>query len=120
DLDVRLIDRNRRALTARVVCVPFQGEDRYYLTTLPREIFSPADVAELYRVRWEVELLFRGWKGARRLDEGRRLGTQASAETAVSASLLAASLSRDLAFEFERLAYQGIDTAPEGAFSPSA
>jgi hypothetical protein len=120
DLDVRLVDRNRRALTARVVCVPFEGEDRYYLTTLPREIFSPHDVAELYRIRWEVELLFRGWKGAMRLDEVRRLQTQASLETAVSASLLAASFSRDLAFEFERLSHQGINTAPDGAFPPSA
>jgi putative transposase len=120
DLDVRIVDRNHRALVARVVCVPFEGEDRYYLTTLPREIFSPHDVAELYRVRWEVELLFRGWKGAMRLDEVRRLRTQASLETAVSASLLAASLSRDLAHEFERLTNQGIDTAPDGAFPPSA
>jgi putative transposase len=120
DLEVRLVDRNHRALVARVVCVPFVGEDRYYLTTLPREIFSPHDVAELYRVRWEVELLFRGWKGAMRLDEVRRLHTRASLETAVSASLLAASLSRDLAFEFERLTHQGIDTAPDGAFPPSA
>ena len=55
-----------------------------------------------------------------RLDEVRRLQTQASLETAVSASLLAASLSRDLAFEFERLTNQGIDTAQNGAFPPSA
>jgi putative transposase len=120
DLDVRIVDRDRRALVARVVCVPFEGQDRYYLTTLPREIFSPHDVAELYRVRWEVELLFRGWKGAMRLDEVRRLQAQASLETAVSASLLAASLSRDIAFEFDRLTNQGIDTAPDGAFPPSA
>jgi putative transposase len=120
DLDVRLVDSDHRELVARVVCVPFEGEDRYYLTTLPRAIFTPHDVAELYRVRWEVELLFRGWKGAMRLDEVRRLRTQASLETAVSASLLAASLSRDLAFEFERLTNQGIDTAPNGAFPPSA
>jgi putative transposase len=120
DLDVRLVDSKRRGLIARVVCVPFKGEDRYYFTTLPREIFSPHDVAELYRVRWEVELLFRGWRGAMRLDEVGRLRTQASLDTAVSASLLAASLSRDLAFEFERLTNQGIDTAPDGAFPPSA
>ena len=45
--------------TARAVCVPFEGEDRWYLTTLPRDRFSPCDVAELYRLRWEVELYFR-------------------------------------------------------------
>jgi putative transposase len=118
DLDVRLVDSRKRVLVARVVCVPFDGEDRYYLTTLPREIFTPYDVAELYRIRWEVELLFRGWKGALRLDEVRRLRTQAALEAAVSASLLAASLSRDIAFELEQLANGGIDTAPDGAFPP--
>ena len=120
DLDVRLVDCHKRVLVARVVCVPFGGEDRYYLTTLPREIFTPHDVAELYRVRWEVELLFRGWKGAMRLDEVRRLKTEASLAAAVSASLLAASLSRDLAWEIEQLANEGITTAPDGAFPPSA
>lgn len=120
DLDVRLLDRHKRVLVARVICVPFEGEDRYYLTTLPREIFTPHDVAELYRVRWEIELLFRGWKGAMRLDEVRRLRTQASLEAAVSASLLAASLSRDMAYEIDHLTNEGIDTAPDGAFSPSA
>ena len=120
DLDVRLVDCHKRELVARVVCVPFAGEDRYYLTTLPREIFTPHDVAELYRVRWEVEILFRDWKGAMRLDEVRRLRTPPSLEAAVSASLLAASLSRDMAYEIDQLANEGIDTAPEGAFSPSA
>jgi hypothetical protein len=119
DLDVRLVHHDKRECIARVVCVPFDGEDRYYLTTLPREIFTEHDVAELYRVRWEVELLFRGWKGAMRLDEVQRLRAQASLEAAVSSSLLAATLSRDLAFEIERLANEGIDTAPDGAFPPS-
>ena len=35
-------------------------------------------------------------------------------------SLLAASLSRDMAYEIDQLANEGIDTAPEGAFPPSA
>ena len=118
DLDVRLVDAHDREVVARVVCVPFAREDRYYLTTLPRAIFTPADVAELYRVRWEVELLFRGWKGAMRLAEVRRLRTPPALEAAVSASLLAASLSRDLAFEIEQLTNEGIDTAPDGAFPP--
>lgn len=55
DLDVVLTD-DRRSVLARVVCVPFGGQDRYYLTTLPRDVFTPHDVAELYRARWEVEI----------------------------------------------------------------
>ena len=56
DLDVEIEHRKSgRRVLARVVCVPFDGEDRYYLTTLPRSIFTPHDIAELYRVRWEVD-----------------------------------------------------------------
>ncbi len=105
DLDVVLTDE-RRSVLARVVCVPFGGEERYYLTTLPREVFTAHDVAELYRVRWEVELFFRNWKGAVRLDEVRRLEHPVSLEVAITASLLAAVLARDMSAGLERLAEQ--------------
>jgi hypothetical protein len=95
DLDVVITD-DRRSVLARVVCVPFGGEDRYYLTTLPRSLFTPHDVAELYRVRWEVERFFRGWRGALRLDEVRRLTHTQSLDAAVTASLLAAALAHEL------------------------
>ena len=56
DLDVEICDGKGRRAVARVVCVPFGGEDRYYLTTLPRDVFTAYDVAELYRLRWAVEI----------------------------------------------------------------
>lgn len=93
DLDVKIIHGDREVV-ARVVCVPFGGEDRYYLTTLPREIFTPHDIAEMYRMRWEIERFFAGWKGALRLDEVRRLKHPVSLEVAVTASLLAAVLAQ--------------------------
>lgn len=96
DLDVRIDDDKGRSVVVRVVCVPFGGEDRYYLTSLPRAIFTPHDVAELYRVRWEIERFFRGWRGALRLDEVRRLANAKSLDAAVTASLLAAALAHDL------------------------
>lgn len=95
DLDVQL-EADGHSVVLRVVCVPFGGEDRYYLTTLPRSVFTPHDVAELYRVRWEVERFFRGWRGALRLDEVRRLANADSLDAAVTASLLAAALAHDL------------------------
>ena len=110
DLDVVLTDE-RRSVLARVVCVPFGGEDRYYLTTLPRDVFTAHDVADLYRVRWEVELFFRNWKGAVRLDEVRRLEHPASLEVAITASLLAAVLARDMSAGLERLAEQAAQTS---------
>jgi len=102
DLDVRIEDATGRSVVARVVCVPF-GEDRFYLTTLPREIFTAHDVAELYRVRWEVERMFRGWRGALRLDEVARLSHPKSVVAAVTASLLAATLAQDITRELNAL-----------------
>ena len=93
DLDVKIVHADHHVV-ARVVCVPFGGEDRYYLTTLPREIFTPHDIAEMYRMRWEIERFFAGWKGALRLDEVRRLKHPVSLEVAVTASLLAAVLAQ--------------------------
>lgn len=103
DLDVELREEDGRRAVVRVVCVPFEGEDRYYLTTLPRAIFTPHDVAELYRIRWEVELFFRNWKGALRLDEVERLRHPESLDAAVYAALCASLLSADLHRRLERL-----------------
>lgn len=113
DLDVRIEDANGRSVVARVVCVPF-GEDRYYLTTLPRALFTPHDIAELYRVRWEVERMFRGWRGALRLDEVVRLRHPESIGAAVTASLLAATLAQDITRDLNAL------EAAHAAFPPCA
>ena len=103
DLDVKLVGRNGLSVIARVVCVPTDGEDRYYLTTLPRTTFTPCDIAELYRVRWEVELFFRNWKGGVRMDHVHRLRNPASLVAAVTCSMLAALLSRDLHVALDKL-----------------
>jgi putative transposase len=94
DLDVQIVLRDGRSVVARIVCVPTEGEDRYYLTTLPRATFTPCDIAELYRVRWEVELFFRNWKGGVRMDHVHRLRNPTSLAVAVTSSMLAALLSR--------------------------
>ena len=117
DLDVEITEKGR-AVVARVVCIPHQGDDHYYLTTLPRELFSAHDIAELYRLRWEVELLFRNWKGALRLDEVRRLSHPKSLDVAVTASLLAAVLGREIQAGLERLAQQ--EAAQKAAAAPAA
>src|SRR6056297_2313859 len=55
----------------RVVGVRNEDDDDYhlYITNLPREEFLPSDLAEIYRCRWEVELLFRELKTQYELDE---------------------------------------------------
>ncbi len=102
-LDVRLVDSKGRTVIARVVCVPTEGEDRYYLTTLLRSVFTPCDIAELYRIRWEVELFFRNWKGGVRMDHVHRLRNPTSLAVSVTAAMLAALLSRDLHAALEAL-----------------
>ena len=116
DLDVEITDEKGRTIVARVVCVPFGGEDRYYLTTLPRAVFTPYDVAELYRIRWEVELFFRGWRGAMRLDEVRRLSNPSTLAAAVLASLLAAVMAQEITLGLKHLA--AAQAAQEAALSP--
>jgi hypothetical protein len=119
DLDVEIEDDRKlhRKVEARVVCVPYGVEDRYYLTTLPRALFSAHDLAELYRIRWEVELLFRQWRGAMRMDEVRRLSNPKSLDLAVTSSLLAALLGRDIHAGLERLCREHAESS--AAFPPS-
>jgi len=102
DLDAELRGDDETAIV-RIVCVPFGGEDRYYLTTLPRSEFTPQDVAEIYRARWEIELFFRGLKGAVRLDEVRRLENEDSLHAVVYGALVAAVLARDITAELNKL-----------------
>jgi IS4 transposase len=45
------------------------AEYHLYFTNLPRSEYSAPDIAQLYRARWEVELLFKELKSRFRLDE---------------------------------------------------
>jgi len=119
DLDVELHDANGRRQVARAVRVVLDGKDRYYLTALSRDIFTPFDVAELYRVRWEVELFFRNWHGALRMDDVHRLRHVDSVQAHITASLLAAALARDIHAGLARISAVNADTAaPSGVAIP--
>ena len=118
DLDVEVRHSDGRRVVARVVCVPYEGEDRYYLTKLPRDIFTPFDVAELYRLRWEVELFFRNWHGALRMDDVHRLRHAASVQAHVYASLLAAVLARDIHTGLNRISAQSVGSSATAAPCP--
>lgn len=96
DLDVVLADAEVSCIL-RVVCVPTDGQDRYYLTNLPRAHFSPCDVAEIYSSRWEIELLYKDWQGGCRLDEVARLSNLHTLRAVIYGGLLAHLLSRELA-----------------------
>jgi hypothetical protein len=64
----------------------------------------------------EVELFFRGWRGALRLDEVRRLQHPLSLEALVLASLLAAVLAQQITTGLEQLA--AAEAAQQAAFPP--
>lgn len=122
DLDVQMRNPHDRrcAYVARVVRVRFASEDRFYLTTLPRDVFTAYDIAELYRVRWEVERLFREWKGAVHVDDVRSLRSAVSMQVAVHASLLAALFARDVHRDLESVCRTSAndDAMSADAFSP--
>ena len=55
----------------RLVGLLNEDENEYhlYFTNLPRKEYSAPDIAQLYRARWQVELLFKELKSPFRLDE---------------------------------------------------
>ena len=98
------IDLNARfgegsgAFEARVVGVWNQTTKEYhwYVTNVSEHVFGPADVAQVYRMRWQVELLYKEWKSLYRLDEI-STGKKATARCLILASLIAHLLGRMLA-----------------------
>lgn len=59
DLDVAW-----EAYQCRLVAIWYAPEKRYlcWLTNLPRQQFTGEDISKLYRLRWQIELLFKEWK----------------------------------------------------------
>lgn len=68
---------------------------RVYLTSAPASALGRETAADVYAVRWEIELLFRELKSQMRL-EHMPSGNKAAAECLISASLLALAMSRKL------------------------
>ena len=101
DLDVRL-EKGERSAIARAVAVNGpEGELRWYLTNVERDVLSPKDIANAYRLRWSVELFFKQLKSGAGLNavlSGRR-----SAVTALLyAKLIAVCLARLLELSLEK------------------
>jgi len=52
----------------RMVGIRWEGEMRFYLTNVPTESLSAKEIAQTYRCRWEIELIFKELKSQYRLD----------------------------------------------------
>ncbi len=99
DVDAQFKVRKRGRRTFRVVRVPVRKDgktvDLWFVTNLPPELFSPEQLAIVYRLRWEVEQLFRTLKMVGRLDHLQSANPQVI-HTFIYATLLGMVLSHDL------------------------
>jgi IS4 transposase len=82
--------RSGATRTFRVVGVWNAEEEKYhlYVTNLPAADYSASDITQLYRARWEVELLFKELKSTYNLDQ-----VTTSNPVAVEALILVALIS---------------------------
>lgn len=100
DLDVEAGSK-KKAVRFRMAVVPGKGKHPAWMATnLPRDGFPPELVAELYRLRWQIELLFKEWKSyanLRRFDTGNKHIVRGL----IWASLAAAILKRFVAHSAE-------------------
>ena len=86
-----------------------RGKPRYLLTNLDREHFTPQHISDGYRLRWQVELLFKEWKSYANL---RAFDTANPyiAEGLIWAALCAATLKRYCAHMTEQLLHVAMST----------
>jgi hypothetical protein len=104
DLEVEWDRPQGRVLRLRMVLVwnPHTKRFMVLLTNVPRRILSARQVAEVYRLRWQIELLFKEWKSYANLHEFAS-ANPALVEGLIWASLCAAALKRSLAHASQRV-----------------
>lgn len=116
DVDLEIEWRSDSATTysGRLVVFYVEGKRNsktyvYLHTNLSRSDFSAADVDVLYRLRWQVELLFKEWKSHANLHKF-NTGKAPIAEGLIWASLLAATLKRAITHAAERACGTALST----------
>ena len=103
DLDVLLEKGGRRAVIRAVAVRSSDGEWHWYLTTVSREVLNPLGVSDAYRLRWNVELVFKQMKSGLGLKT--ILASRPGAVTAlVYAKITALCLARMLEIAIEQRA----------------
>ncbi|RKH11253.1 IS4 family transposase [Corallococcus sp. AB030] len=103
DVDVQL-EKHGRTACARVVAVEGpEGERRWYLTTVGRDVLTAHEVAEAYRLRWRVELLFKALKSGVGLS-ALRATRPGAVLSLVYAKVIALALSRLLELSMQQKA----------------
>lgn len=97
DLDVKW-GSDQGALAVRLIVSwnPTTREYRYLLTNLPRSRYSARQIDKAYRLRWQVELLFKEWKSYANL-HAFDTANPSIAEGLIWAAIAASALKRFLA-----------------------
>jgi hypothetical protein len=110
DMDVSW-ERSGGTLDSRLLVTWNETEERprYLATNLPRAVFSMEQVCDAYRLRWQVELMFKEWKSYANLHA---FATEKApiAEGLIWAALCAAIMKRFLAHAAQRLYGVAIST----------
>ena len=73
-----------------------QHQYRYLVTNLPRSRYTPEAIGQAYRLRWQIELLFKEWKSYANLHSF-NTANPAIAEGLIWAAVAAAAMKRYLA-----------------------
>ena len=108
ELDVEWDRPGGKTLGLRMILIWHRHKQEYtvLVTNVPRSVLTARQIAEVYRLRWQIELVFKEWKSYANL----HAFTSANAplvEGLIWASLCAAALKRTLAHASQR-AGQGI------------
>lgn len=103
DLNVVWNRPKGRALCLRMILiwVPDKKQFTMLVTNVSRAALSARQAAEVYRLRWQVELMFKEWKSHANLHEFHS-ANPALVEGLIWASLCAAALKRSLAHAAQR------------------
>lgn len=96
DFEVLVGPRNSGARLRLVIVSGPKLKQRLYLTTLPAKRWPPAVLAEIYRLRWQIELVFKELKQHLSLDHVPTADPYA-AQVLIWASLIALVVSRAVA-----------------------
>lgn len=110
DLDVRYT-LGREHFDCRLLASPNpkEGRPRYLASNLDRALFNPEQLSDGYRLRWQIELLFKEWKSHANL-HAFDTANPAIAEGLIWAALCAAAVKRYCAHMTQRLAEISIST----------
>lgn len=110
DMDVQWHERGKLILCRLIVTWnPEIQAYQYLVTNLPREEFAISDIIDGYRLRWQIELLFKEWKSYANLTafNTRKDGIM---EGLIWGALCAATLKRFFAHMAQKLSDKAIST----------